>query len=63
MLLEKVVNYIKDCIQAAAGMCEKLNLKAVLLLQLLTNMRQKLQGNHLAQLLLRKKAFSLKNVH
>jgi len=44
---------VTDNPQAAAGMCEKLNLKAVLLLQLLTNMRQKLQGNHLAQLLLR----------
>jgi hypothetical protein len=39
--------------QAAEAMCPALNLKAGLLLQLLTSLRQQLQGSHLAQLLLR----------
>jgi len=67
LLNPKVVKIMKDLLtmslafvqaastnpQAALSMCENLNLKAVLLLQLLTKMRQKLQGSHLAQLLLR----------
>lgn len=41
-------------IQEAGQLCHELNQKAMLLLQLLTSMRQKVEGgNHLAQLLLR----------
>ncbi|XP_023339634.1 gamma-tubulin complex component 4 isoform X2 [Eurytemora carolleeae] len=67
LLNPKVLSILKDLLktalaftdtvtvnpQGAAGICEELNLKAALLLQLLTSMRQKLQGSHLAQLLLR----------
>jgi hypothetical protein len=49
----KLLNYFVYFFQAAEAMCPALNLKAGLLLQLLTSLRQQLQGSHLAQLLLR----------
>jgi len=49
----KFTQGVTDNPQGAGHLCEKLNLSAALLLQLLTKMRQKLQGSHLAQLLLR----------